>query len=138
MAIRLEQQLRPLWIFLGYNGDPGVISQRDVVFYPKAKRFCVEMKCLLLVVYKDAGQVDSDFSMPSSVECEVSSSVEIGHRSLIAFSGAPSNQWSFNLPSRLVRMSPATSKTSRCCEIAWREELMPCFMVRRALSSKSD
>ena len=69
---------------------------------PKAKRFCVEMKCLLLVVHEDAGQVDFHFSMSLSVECEMSSSVEIGHRSPIAFSGVPTNQWSFDLPSRLV------------------------------------
>ena len=56
----------------------------------------------------------------------MSSSVETGHRSPIAFSGAPTNQWSFDL-SCLVRMSPAASKTSKCCEIACREELMPCL-----------
>ncbi len=42
----------------------------------------------------------------------------------MAFGGLASNQWSFNLPSRLVRISPAASKTSRCCVIACREELM--------------
>ena len=76
--------------------------------------------------------------MPSSVGLETLLSVEIGHRSPIAFSGAPTNQWSFDLPSRLVRISPAASKTSKCCEIACREELMPCFIVRREQSSKSD
>ena len=97
----------------------------------EAKRFRVEAKCLLLVVYRDAGEVNSHLS-------NTLSSVEIGQRSAMAFSGPPSNQWSFDLPSRLVRISPAACKTSRCCVIACREELMPCFMVRRAQSSKSD
>ena len=55
MVIRLKQQLHPLWSFLGYNSDPGMLSQGDVVLQLEAKRFCVEAKCLLLVVYEDAG-----------------------------------------------------------------------------------
>ena len=66
------------------------------------------------------------------------SSVAIGQRSAMAFSGSPWNQWSFDLPWRLVRISPAASKTPRCWVMACREELMPCFMVRRAQISKSD
>ena len=100
MAIGLEHQLRPLWSFLGYNSDPGMFSQGNVVLQLEAKRFRVEAKCLLLVVHGDAGQVDSHLS-------NALSSVEIGQRSAMAFSGPPSNQWSFDLPSRLVRISPA-------------------------------
>ena len=65
-------------------------------------------------------------------------SVEIGPRSPAAFSGTATNQWSFDLPSRLVRISPAAPTTPKCCEIACREVLMPCFKVRREQSSKSD
>ena len=57
MGIGLEHQLRPLRSFLGYNGDPGVLSQGNVVLQLEAERFRVEAKRLLLVVYQDAGQV---------------------------------------------------------------------------------
>ena len=57
--IGLEHQLRPLWSFRRYNRDPGVTSQGDVVLHMEAKRFRVEAKCLVLVVHKDAGKVNS-------------------------------------------------------------------------------
>jgi len=65
-------------------------------------------------------------------------SVEIGPRSPAAFSGTATNQWSFDLPSRLVRIGPVAPTMPKCCEIAWREELMPCFKVRHEQSAKSD
>ena len=76
--------------------------------------------------------------MPSSVGFEMPLSVEIGPRSPAAFSGTATNQWSFDLPSRHVRISPGAPAMPKCCEIACREELMPCFKVRREQSSKSD
>ena len=48
------------------------------MLYPKAERFGVEAKCLPLVVRQNAGQVGSYFSVPSSVEREVSSPTETG------------------------------------------------------------
>ena len=59
MVIRLKQKLRPLGVFRGYHGDPGVLAQGDVVLELEAKRFGVEAERLLLVVHEDAGEVDS-------------------------------------------------------------------------------
>ena len=95
MGVGLEQQLRPVRSFLRYHGDPGVLSHGDVVLHLKAEDVRVESKRLLLVVHDDAGQVDSHSSLPSSIECEVPSSVEMGHRSpVVGGMGAPSKQWS--------------------------------------------
>ena len=75
MDVRLERKLRPIRIIRGYQGDPGVFSQRNVVLQLEAKDFRVEAKRLLLVIYRDAGQGDSHCSMPSAIEFEVFSSV---------------------------------------------------------------
>ena len=70
MGIRLKQKLRPLRVFRGYHGDPGVFAQGNVVLELEAKRFGVKAKRLLLVVHEDAGEVDSHRSHVPFICCD--------------------------------------------------------------------
>ena len=60
-----------------------------------------------------------------------------GHRSAISRSGAVSRSWNLKRPCRRVLTSPASSRTSRCCEIAWRVEPRPWLLISRTQSSYS-
>src|SRR3712207_3098877 len=53
------------------------------------------------------------------------------HRSRIVSSGAVSRWWNLYLPSLLVLTRPADSRTSRCWEMACRDEPSPCLTASR-------
>src|SRR5699024_9771603 len=82
---------------------------------------------LLLIVHHHAGQVDS----------HVDPSGRLSHRSTIDSSGVGLMEWNLYRPSRLVSTRPAASRTSRCCEMACRDEPSPCLEAKRAQISKS-
>src|SRR5215207_6676076 len=51
------------------------------------------------------------------------------------FSGVVSRYWNLYLPSRRLLTRPAASSTSRCCEIACRDNPSSCFIVSLVQSS---
>ena len=50
---------------------------------------------------------------------------------------ASSIRWNLQRPSRRTATSPASTRTSMCCEMACRDDVSPCFVARRAHNSKS-
>src|SRR4030095_6544642 len=88
----------------------------------------VEPQRLLLVVHQHRGEVDPHLLLlPRGGR----------HRWRMVSSGVVSRWWNLYLPSLLVLTRPADSSTSRCGEIACRDEPSPCLVASREQSSNS-
>src|SRR3954452_726618 len=116
---RFQQQLGSTWRVRRDDGEPGVLTQGNVMVLGEAQDVGVERERRSLVVNVDAGQLD-----PHGASFPV-----VGHRVVMASSGFGLKKWSLVRPHRSVATRPASSSTFRCWEIAWRVEQTRWFMV---------
>lgn len=108
--------------------EPGVFSHRDLCLLREPEDVGVEAQCLGLIIDEDACQVDSHgFGFRRGT----------GQRSVMLRSGVVSSEWNLKRLSRRLFTKPVASRTSRCCEMAWRVEPRPCLVARRAHSSNN-
>src|SRR4029453_5293081 len=99
-----------------HRGEPACLSEGDVVLLHEPEDVGVEPQRLLLVVDQHRGDVDPHLLLPLWVG---------RHRFRMVSSGVVSRSWNLYLPSLLVLTSPADSRTSRCWEMACRDEPSP-------------
>src|SRR5205814_1332207 len=111
-----------------HDGEPARLTEVDVGLLREPEDVGVEPQRLLLVIDQHRGDVDPHLPLLPRLGRQ---------RSRIVSSGVVSRWWNLYLPSLMVLTRPADSRTSRCWEIACRDEPSPCLVASRAQSSNS-
>src|SRR5690625_2810796 len=129
-----EQQLRSVLVLGRDYRQPAGRADGDVELLHETELAGIEIKCFLLVINEDARYVDPHCRC---LPFRPKRSVQSSQRSSSPSSGSVFRVWYLWRPSRTASTRPASSSTSRCCEIAWRVSSSSCSMIRRPVSSNS-